>query len=150
MDNNLFPYCEKQSQTRDKAIIKALADALDISERTLEFDECDDWCIPGQNGRISPGASAWFLMIGADSMRHWSSIKTKLSFMELLKDGDDEGQFCLDRLPTPIEATILREVIGLKKRPALSEAHQKELSERMQAINRSKVSFASKSLDLPS
>ncbi len=148
MDNTLFDYCEIQSQTRDKRIMTDLSDALEISRRELHLDSCGDWCIMGRNGWINPGARAWFLMISAKSKRAWSATKKKLSFMELLKDGDEEGHFCLARLPTLEEAAILRKVVGLRKRPELATEHAQQLSIRMKTINRLRQNRSAEQADL--
>jgi hypothetical protein len=89
-----------------------------VSKRNIEYRSLiTKWVISGRNGYIYSEEPNWFVFVTANSKRHFSSIKRKLSFMELLKDEDDKGQFCLGRMPTSDEAISLRKVVGLKKRP---------------------------------
>jgi hypothetical protein len=46
----------------------------------------------------------------------------RLNFCRLTQDGDDEGCLHLDRLPTKIEASAIREALGIRKRRHLSPA----------------------------
>jgi hypothetical protein len=54
------------------------------------------------------------------SKRKWTNIKAQLVFARLTQDGDDEGCFYLDRLPTQAEAGPVRHALGIRKRRHLS------------------------------
>jgi hypothetical protein len=62
-----------------------------------------------------------------ESARRWSAIKDKLTpFCRLTQDGDDEGCLHLARLPTPDEAELIRDALGIRKRRKMSpEAKRK-------------------------
>lgn len=117
----------RPTKTDEKNFLLEVADSLDVSLRKLSQDECDDWAILAENGNIHTDGHAWYVYIFARSKRHWSGLKTKMSFMELVNDGDDEGRFRLERMPSPKEAAAIRKVLGLKKRPALSVAQKRDL-----------------------
>jgi hypothetical protein len=46
----------------------------------------------------------------------WTWAKRRLAFCELTQDGDAEGVFRLQRLPTASEAEEIRYVLGIWKR----------------------------------
>jgi hypothetical protein len=50
---------------------------------------------------IYPDGDAYLLYVRGHSARSWSAAKHKLSFFELRIDGEDEGAFHLDRVPSP-------------------------------------------------
>jgi len=54
------------------------------------------------------------------SPRAWGEVKKKLAFMQVTQDGDTEGVFKLDRLPTEDEAALIRDMLGIRRRPNLS------------------------------
>jgi hypothetical protein len=43
-----------------------------------------------------------------------------MDFALLTQDGHEEGAFILDRDPTPVEASIIRKYVGLRKKMDLS------------------------------
>ena len=55
-------------------------------------------------------------MLCYGSARKWTNIKSSLAFAKLTQDGDDEGCFYLDRLPTQAEAGAIRDALGIRKR----------------------------------
>lgn len=55
----------------------------------------------------------------AGSARRWSFIKKDLHFAELCVDGDDEGTFILDRLPSKAEADRILNRLGIRRAPKL-------------------------------
>jgi hypothetical protein len=67
----------------------------------------------------------------AKSKRHLGSVKKQLSFTTFMsfieQDGTIEASFRLDRLPTSEEAITIRKLLGLKRRPTLSEGHREAL-----------------------
>jgi hypothetical protein len=104
-----------------QARLKALASALDASPRALRRDECGDVAILGKLGRIMlDGAGFLLYIVTGESSRRWYNVKQRLSFCRLTQDGDDEGCLRLDRLPSPTEAGLIREAIGIRRRRQLS------------------------------
>jgi hypothetical protein len=55
-----------------------------------------------------------------ESPRRWNNIKQRLGFCRVSKNGDTEGCLRLDRLPTPTEAAMIREAIGIRRKRHLS------------------------------
>ena len=60
-------------------------------------------------------------------------MKKKLAFMQVTQDGDTEGVFKLDRLPTEDEAALIRDVLGIRRRPNYSEETLERLRQRFAA-----------------
>ena len=59
---------------------------------------------------------------GCETVRQWSAAKAAMKpFTDITRDGDIEGAFFLDRLPTRDEAEIIRNYVGLRKRREDSE-----------------------------
>ena len=56
----------------------------------------------------------------------WSNARRALSFAKLTNDGDDEGAFFLNRLPTTDEADVIRHYCGITKRRDLSDTPPSE------------------------
>lgn len=101
-----------------KRLLKDICDAIEVSKRNIEYQSLiTKWVISGRSGHIYSDEPNWFVIVTANSKRHFSSIKRKLSFMQIVKDDDDKGEFRLDRMPTSDEAISLRKAVGLKKRP---------------------------------
>jgi len=55
--------------------------------------------------------------------------KKKLAFLQVTQDGEFDGVFKLDRLPTDDEAGLIREVLGIRRRPNVSEQSLQNLRE---------------------
>jgi hypothetical protein len=115
--------------------------ALDASPTKLHRPICrgwtGDWQITGKTGHILSDTTGYLLYANTPerdephpddpdrklcygSARKWSNIKAKLAFARLTQDGDDEGLFYLDRLPTQAEAESIRDALGIRKRRALT------------------------------
>jgi hypothetical protein len=110
------------SVTDHRAQLERLVVALDASPRSLQRDQCDDWQIRGKLGHVYVDGAGYLLIVMSDeSARRWNSVKARLHFCYLLNDGDDEGCFHLDRLPTPAEVAVIREALGIRKRRHLSD-----------------------------
>jgi len=65
------------------------------------------------------------------STNGWNKAKVALSFAKLENDGDDEGAFFLDRLPTKSEAEIIRKWTGVAKKAEYSAETLAAMSERL-------------------
>jgi hypothetical protein len=115
-----------------------LGSALKSRKTALRRDECGDWRILGRHGHIyavpiaaAPSGAGYQLMVlpEAGSARGWTAAKQVLNFARLTNDGDTEGAFILDRLPTQEEAARIRRVLGIAKRKELSPEHVQKLRE---------------------
>jgi hypothetical protein len=105
----------------DKEHLAALLTALDASPGALERPVCrgwiGDWQITGKHGHVLPDGAGHLLCVTTDeSPRRWTSVKQQLAFAHLTQDGEDEGCFHLDRLPTTAEAGAIRDCLGIRKR----------------------------------
>jgi hypothetical protein len=112
------------------ALLK-LAEALDCRDNALRRDECGDWRISGKLGHIYavPGTldrpNAKEPPLGSKA---WSYCKKALKpFCDVTNDGGDEGMLFLDRLPTPEEAEIIRDKLGVAKKREMSDAELERL-----------------------
>jgi hypothetical protein len=94
--------------------------ALDAAPAQLRRDECGSWVIAGRRGTIQTwgDGKTWLVYVRCRSGQHWTFTKRRLAFMIVTQDGDEEGCLRLVRLPTPQEAVVIREVMGLRKRVA--------------------------------
>jgi hypothetical protein len=113
-------YKSKEEAEADRVQQQSLLAALQGWQRGLRRDECNAWCIVGTAGRIFTWADgkSWVIFVATG----WSSAKRRMAkFASVRQSGEAEGCMKLDRLPTPQEAAIIRDVIGLRKRPAYSE-----------------------------
>jgi hypothetical protein len=74
--------------------------------------------ITGRRGTVQTwgDGKSWLAYVIGRSARHWTAIKQRLAFMTVTQDGDDEGCLRLFRLPSPEEAVVIRDVMGLRKR----------------------------------
>lgn len=102
--------------------LEAMISALDCSRLAKRRDEAGDWRIEGHNGWIYEQPEGFYLFYNPCSSRAFGFGKKDLSFCKLTQDGDTEGYFFLDRLPTEAEAGIIRERLGIRRRRAMSEA----------------------------
>lgn len=114
----------------DKELLTKLSKYLDTSVERIKLDDCGDWNIFGRKGHIFTDSKLWYIFVAETTKRKWNIIKRKLNFMEVTQDGDDEGIMRLERMPSQEEAEALREVLGLRKRPVLTEEHRATLVER--------------------
>src|SRR5262249_49662252 len=64
------------------------------------------------------------------SALHWTHTKKRLGFCKVTQDGDNEGCLRLFDLPTPDQAEIIRDVLGIQKRREVSA----EVLERLKAF----------------
>jgi len=91
-------------------------------DRALRRDECGAWRIDGSRGSIHTwgDGQTWALYVACRSARHWMATKARLSFCTIASDGDDEGVLMMHQLPTPNQAAVIREVLGIRKRQEIS------------------------------
>jgi hypothetical protein len=116
--------------------LRKLAAAIGSRNNALRRDECGDGRIEGQRGwiyavpgtRQRPDRAGFQIYCAPGSARAWASAKKAMAFAELAQDGDEEGLLLLARLPTPHEAAILRDKLGIAKKRDISDAERGRLS----------------------
>src|SRR5262245_14728355 len=115
----------------DRTQQKALLAALGAWYRALRRDECGAWCISGMYGRIhaSGNAKTWVFWLGCRSPLHWTYTKRRLTSCSVTQDAEEEGCLRLHALPTPDQADVIRDVLGIRKRTEISA----ETLERLRA-----------------
>jgi len=115
----------------DRAQQKALLAALRAWHRALRRDECGAWCISGKHGRVYTwgDAKTWLLWVGCRSPMHWTYTKRRLTCCSVTQDAEEEGCLRLYALPTPDQADVIRDVLGIRKRTEMSS----ETLERLRA-----------------
>jgi hypothetical protein len=116
-----------------------LMPALGCRDASLRCDECGDPVINGKKGHLvavcgtiaEPKRPGFTIYIMGWSTNGWNKAKVALSFAKLENDGDDEGVFFLDRLPTKSEAEIIRKWTGVAKKAEYSDETLAAMSERL-------------------
>lgn len=121
-------YASAEDEAADKAQVHAILVALDAAHTQYGKDECGAWAVRGKKGYAAasgdPGRAKWLLYCQPRTKGKWNNIRRALtSIGNCTQNGDDEGIFVFDRLPTPDEATYIRKVVGFRKRqPATAGA----------------------------
>ena len=116
-------FYQQTTHQQVRSRLETLLGVLDASPTALGLDDCGDWAIFGKLGYIYiHGQGFLFYVTTGESARRWFNVKQRLNFCRLTQDGDDEGCLHLDRLPTKIEASAIREALGIRKRRHLSPA----------------------------
>ena len=115
-----YIYANRDQARDDRQQQETLLDTLDAAPGQLRRDACGLWIIAGRRGTIQTwgDGKSWVLYVRCRSRQHWTFTKRRLAFMTVTQDGDEEGCLRLDRLPTPQEAVVIRDVLGLRKRVA--------------------------------
>lgn len=116
---------------RDRSQQLRLLPALDVSPAHLRRDDCGWWIIAGRHGAIHTWGDdqTWVAYIRSRSARHWTAVKRRLNFMKVTQDGTDEGCLRLFALPTPKQAALIREALGLRKRRVMTKGALEKLDE---------------------
>ena len=111
-------YLNRDQARDDRQQQERLLTALDAAASLLRRDEAGWWVIAGRRGTIHTwgDGTSWLVYVRCRSSQHWTFTKRRLAFMTVTQDGDEEGCLRLFHLPTPQEAVVIREVIGLRKR----------------------------------
>jgi len=136
-------YRSADDAVQDKAQLAELCEALNASPSVLRRDETALWILRGRPGcYVSTwgDGAGWQLVVTPEqeiSALQWTWFKKRLAFCEVTQDGDSEGCLRLHRLPTPAEAEIVREILGIRKRVEYSP---EELARRQQQGKRLAVS----------
>jgi hypothetical protein len=111
-------YRNRDEERDDRRQQERLLAALDATPSQLRRDECGSWIIGGRRGAIHTwgDGKTWLAYVRCRSRQHWTFSKRRLAFMTVTQDGDEEGCLRLFDLPTPEEAVVIRDVMGLRKR----------------------------------
>ena len=122
-----------------RAALFDLVKLLTSRDAALRRDECGEWRIDGRGGHVYavPGTlddrdrPGFMIHVLSEKLERgtvdrwtpqgWTYAKRALSFARLIQDGDLEGVFFLDRLPSPDEAARIRRYCGIPKKRELSE-----------------------------
>jgi hypothetical protein len=141
--------------TSDRDHLEKLITAIDASPTTLERPVCrgwvGDWQITGKSGHVLAAPPSGYLLYANTpegdeqhpdhperklcygSARKWTNIKAQLvAFARLIQDGDDEGCFYLDRLPTQAEAGPIRGALGIRRRRTVTEETKARLRSQLE------------------
>lgn len=103
--------------------------ALGCWDRAYRRDECGDWRIEGKSGHIYAQPEGFYLYCAPGTARAWGFARKALAFCTLLtQDGDDEGFLRLERLPTPAEADVIRDKLGIRKKRVLTDEERERLA----------------------
>lgn len=111
-------YKSFSEERADKNILETLQEALDAAKNSLKRDECGAWRLTGTKGHIYSWGPAgeWLIYVACPSPWKWRNTKKRFkTFATVTQDGDDEGCFRLPKLPTPKEATIIRNATGIRQ-----------------------------------
>jgi len=111
----------RASRKADRPFILELTNALCVSPRNVQKDECGDWIIVARRGHVATDLLAFYAYVRARSPRHWKAVKRKLHFLCVTQDGDDEGIFILREMPTSGQAATIRKVLGIRRALALTD-----------------------------
>jgi len=134
-------YRTADEANQDKALLAELLAALNGWPSALRRDDARLWVLRGRPGlqRLNMGRRKKLALVVMPveiiSVRQWTAHKKRLSFCELTQDDDQEGCFRLHRLPTPAEAEVIRDIIGIRKRIDLSPeelARRREVGRRFE------------------
>ena len=122
-----------------RAALLDLAKSLSSRDTALRRDECGEWRIDGRGGHVyavpgtldDPDRPGFMIHVLSEKLERgmvdrwtpqgWTYAKRGLSFATLIQDGDLEGVFFLDRLPSRDEAERIRHYCRISKKRELSE-----------------------------
>lgn len=117
--NSDAEHCHRSAESDpDRAQQKRLLAALNAWDGALRRDECGEWRLDGKWGSIHSwgDGTTWVIYATCRSERHWTATKGRLSFCDVTQDGSTEGCLRLHQLPTHEQATVIRDVLGVRKR----------------------------------
>jgi hypothetical protein len=115
------------SRTADRELLLALTESLSVSQGRLHRDPCGDWVIVGTRGHILTDGINAYAYLPFETARRWERVKRLLDFMAVVQDGDTEGVLRFDGMPTPAQAEVLRQVLGLRKATPLTDERRAAL-----------------------
>ena len=111
-------YVNRDQARDDRQQQERLLAALDAAPSQLRRDEAGLWIVSGRRGIIQTWGDgrSWLAYVRCRSRQHWTFTKRRLAFMTVTQDGDEEGCLRLFHLPSPQEALVIRDALGLRKR----------------------------------
>jgi hypothetical protein len=132
---------DKYPPSAQRAALLDFVDAAGCGSSALRRDEYGDWRVEGRYGHIYavPGLlreglrdrQGFLIFLSCASYeaasRAWAFAKEGMSFAVLIADGDDEGIFFLDRVPTGSEAAIILRRVGIRRRRTITDAERERL-----------------------
>ena len=128
----------------DRAQLEPFLAALDASPTALERPNCRGWIgdyqITGKHGHVLADHAGYLLYV-TSTLQRWKKAKRILPGT-VTQDGDDEGIVRLDRLPTPAEAELIRDLIGIRKRRHMT-------ADALSSLGRAREAIKSPLLDSP-
>jgi hypothetical protein len=127
----------------DKAKLERFIVALNASPSTLCLDECRDYMIGGGNGHIYATPKGFWMMYGKGGAKAWTYAKRQLPFCTVTQDTESEGCLFMDRVPTVVEAVIIRKVYRINKRTEYSPEALERVRENARSMRRSKPELTS-------
>jgi hypothetical protein len=110
---------------------------IDVSEDRVKYNsEQDRVVILGKTGYVyedHTDPSRIHVHVEAKSKRHWSALKRKLSFMQLIVDSETGGHFSMVTGPLLMqgEPEAIRKATGLSKKHYLTEEYKNTLKSRL-------------------
>jgi hypothetical protein len=122
--------------TKQRAALRKLASALNSSSTALRIDECGDPRINGAHGHVYAVPGGYQIFVTTETPRQWSSAKKALGFAKVCNDGDTEGALILPRLPSPAEAALIRQYLGIRKRRIMTQEAKAAAFARLAPYNR--------------
>jgi hypothetical protein len=141
---------DKYLPTVQRPELLKFAEALGSRDNALRRDECSDWRINGKQGWIYAVPEGFqFFYFARNGVNEWDGVgphiedyvraKRRLVFCRLVQDGNGEGVFLLDRLPTPNEAEIIRDVFVIFKKREAGEPSEAQMAARAAFANRART-----------
>jgi hypothetical protein len=121
LGDGLVAYAGRGLGVDQREALLSFAKAIGSRDAALRRDECSDWRINGAHGHVFAVPEGFQVFVLDWSAKGWNAAKRALSFAKLCNDGDDEGAFILDRLPTAAEAEVIRHWCRIAKKRAVSE-----------------------------
>jgi hypothetical protein len=101
-----------------------------------------------RRGQISTDGVRFYVYVQTDTKRRWEKTKRTLNFMAISQDGDVEGIFTFEGLPTADQATIIRKVLGLRRAMPLTDEQRVDLARRFDSAL-SKSPLSEQIIDVP-
>jgi hypothetical protein len=118
---------DKFPPAKQRPALLEMAKALLSRDKALRRDENGDWRILGKKGHVYAVPEGFQIWISGGTAAWWTAAKRKLKYPQLCMDGDDEGVFILNRLPTSTEAELIRHYCGIAKKREISEEERARL-----------------------
>lgn len=136
----MLTYRSKAEAIADRDIQRRLMQALHATYTALRRDECGGWRINGTRGHVYTwgGDGGWLLFVASGSARRWTADKKRLAFCLVTQNDDDEGVVRMFGPPTPEQAAVLRQVLGIRRRVTYSAEVLAAKREHALALDRSR------------